>query len=157
MRSLNLVRVHLAAAVGALVLIGTFLVSAAVTELIGDAGEVRALRLAIVLVLPLLIGCLVTAALTGRRLAGRSRAAVVRRKQRRMQVVAVAGLVVLVPCAVILNQLAATASGGTVALEITEFGAGALNLALLGLNFRDGRALTRRRPAPAAPMVDTGA
>lgn len=153
----RLVRVHLATAVGAVVLITTFLTSAAVTDLIGDAAAIRVLRLAIVLALPVLVGCLAAAGLTGNRLAGRSRAAVVRRKQRRMQAVAAAGLVLLVPCAIILNQLAATAGGGvTVGLEITEFLAGAVNLTLLGLNFRDGRAMSRRaRRAPARRMVDT--
>ena len=152
-----LVRVHLAAAVAAVVVIVTFLVSSAVTELIGTAGTVHALRHGIVLGLPLLIACLATAALTGRRLGGRSRAPVVRRKRRRMQVIAATGLVVLVPCAVLLNYQAMPA------LEITELAAGGLNLALLVLNFRDGRALARRRGparqvrAAARQVVDTKA
>src|SRR6516165_7714301 len=95
-----LVRVHLAAAVAAVVVIVTFLTSSAVTELIGTPGEVRLLRHGIMLGLPLLIG---------RRLAGRSRAPVVRRKQRRMQLIAAPGLVVLVPCAVMLNYRAMSA------------------------------------------------
>ena len=136
-----LVRVHLAAAVAAVAVIVTLLTSSAVTELIGTPGEIRLLRHGIMLGLPLLIACLVTVALTGRRLAGRSRAPVVRRKQRRMQLIAATGLVVLVPCAVVLNYRAMSA------LEIAELAAGGLNLALLALNFRDGRALTRRRRA----------
>jgi len=152
-----LVRVHLAAAVGAVAVVVTFLVSSAVTELIGTAGTVHALRHGIVLGLPLLIACLATAALTGRRLGGRSRAPVVRRKRRRMQVIAATGLVVLVPCAVLLNYQAMPA------LEITELAAGGLNLALLVLNLRDGRALARRRGparqvrAAARQVVDTKA
>ena len=156
-----IVRVHLAAAVGAVVVIVTFLISSAVTELIGTAGEVHALRHDIMLGLPLLIACLVMAALTGRRLGGRSKAPVVRRKQRRMTLIAALGVAVLVPCAVVLNYRAMGA------LEITELVAGGLNLTLLGLNFRDGRALTRRRrtarqrrtaraasaPAAARPVV----
>ena len=136
-----LVRVHLAAAVGAVALIVTFLVSSAVTELIGTAGTIHALRHGIVLGLPLLIACLATVALTGRRLGGKSRAPVVRRKRRRMQLIAAVGLVVLVPCAVVLNYQAIPA------LEITELAAGGLNLAFLVLNFRDGRALARLRAA----------
>ena len=138
-----LVRVHLAAAVGAVAIIGTFLTSSAVTELIGTPAEVRLLRHGVLLGLPLLIGCLATAALSGRRLAGRSRAPVVRRKQRRMQLVAAAGLAVLIPCAVVLNYRAMGA------LEFVELAAGGLNLALLVLNFRDGRALARRHRAAA--------
>lgn len=137
----TLVRIHLTAAVAAVAVIATFLISSAVTELIGNPGEVQALRHDIMLGLPLLIACLAIVALTGRRLGGESRAPVVRRKQRRMQLVAALGLVVLVPCAVILNFRAIGA------LEITELAAGGLNLALLSLNFRDGRALARRRRA----------
>ena len=153
----QIVRIHLAAAVGAVAMIVTFLISSAVTELIGTAGQVHTLRHDIMLGLPLLIACLATVALTGRRLGGRSKAPVVRRKQRRMQLIAAAGLVVLVPCAVVLNYRAMGA------LEITELVAGTLNLTLLGLNFRDGRSLTRRRrrrparrrpaPAPSAPAA----
>jgi hypothetical protein len=171
MTSKFIVRVHLSAATGALAIIASFLAASAVIEPFGDRGELRDLRLGILMALPLLIACLATAGLTGRRLAGRSRAAVVRRKQRRLQVVAAAGLLVLLPSAVLLAVLAARpADGGPVtALEITEFLAGGLNLALLALNFLDGRGLTRhrrrpdparparRRPVPGPAQVDTGA
>ena len=155
-----LVRVHLAAAVGAVAVIVAFLTSSAITELVGTPAEVRLLRHGIMLGLPLLIACLATVALTGRRLGGKSRAPVVRRKRRRTQLIAAVGLVVLVPCAVVLNYQAMPA------LEITELAAGGLNLALLVLNVRDGRALARRRRparpsrparATARPMVNTEA
>ena len=77
-----------------------------------------------------------------------------------MRIIAAAGIVVLVPCALILDDLTASASAGGVvtALEIAEILAGSLNLTLLVLNFRDGRGLTRpRRPARRPEMVDTGA
>jgi hypothetical protein len=144
MQRSSIARTHLAGAVGAVAVISAFLVSASVTELAGDAGAVRMLRHVIVFGLPLLIGCLVTAALTGRRLAGRSRAAVIRRKQRRMRLVAAAGVTVLIPCALMLNYLAGPRSL-IAGLEIAELLAGAANLSLLVLNFRDGRDLTRGR------------
>ena len=156
----SLVRIHLTAAIGAVTLIVTFLVASAVTELIGNRGDVHGVRQWIVFGLPLLVGCLATAALTGRRLARKSKAAVIRRKQRRMQVVAAAGIAILVPCALILDELTATTSAGSVvtALEITELLAGALNLTLLMLNFRDGRGLSRpRQPARRQEMVHTRA
>ena len=159
-----LVRIHLAGAVGALAIIAAFLASSTVIELSGSPGDVRVLRHVILIGLPLLIGSMAAAGLTGRSLAGRSRAAVVRRKQRRLQIVAAAGLLVLIPCAVILNFLAGSAHAGVLpgALEITEIVAGGVNLALLALNFRDGRGLTRRRgsarshrPARRAQVVET--
>ena len=52
----------------------------------------------------------------------------------------------LVPCALILNQLASVPTGPVfAALEIAELSFGTLNLSLLALNFRDGRRMTRRR------------
>jgi len=155
----SLVRIHLCAAVGALALITTFLVSSAVTDLAGNGADVHSLRQWIVFALPVLIGCLAAAALTGRRLARKSKAPAIRRKQRRMQVVAALGIVVLVPCALILDVLTASASASAVVtgLELTEMLAGALNLTLLLLNVRDGRGLSRpRTPARSAPMVHSG-
>jgi hypothetical protein len=142
-----LARLHAAAAAGAMTVITTFLVASGVTELTGGAGDIRVLRHGILLGLPLLIACLATAGLTGRRLAGGSRSAIVRRKQRRLQAVAAGGLLVLIPCALILNHLAAgpTTGAAFTALEITEFFFGTVNVSLLALNFRDGRRMTRRR------------
>ena len=152
----SLVRIHLTAAAGAVTLITTFLISSAVTELAGNAADVHSLRQRIVYGLPLLIGCLAAAALTGRRLARKSRAAVIRRKQRRMQVVAALGIIVLAPCALILDAL--TAGAVVTGLVITEMLVGALNLTLLLLNVRDGRRLSRpRTPARRAPMVHSQA
>ena len=64
-----LARIHVAAATGAIAVIAAFLLSSGVTELIGGAGDIRVLRHAILLGLPLLIACLATAGLTGQRLA----------------------------------------------------------------------------------------
>src|SRR5260370_41544200 len=98
-----LTRIHVTAAAGAIMVITTFLLSSGVIELIGGAGDIRVLRHAVLLGLPLLIACLVTAGLTGPRLAGGSRPAVVRRKQRRLQAAAAAGLLVLGPSAPLLR------------------------------------------------------
>lgn len=147
MPKLLLVRCHVAAAAGAVAMITTFLVSSGVTELVGSAGDVRVLRHGILLGLPLLIACLATAGLTGRSLAGGARSAIVRAKQRRLQATAAVGLLVLVPCALILSHLAAAPGPGAAftTLEITELGYGIVNLSLLALNFRDGRRMTRHR------------
>lgn len=149
-------RVHFAAASGAITMITTFLVSSAITDVAGSASNIRFLRHAILVGLLLLIVCVATAGLTGRRLAGGTRSAVMCRKQRRLQGAAAIGLVVLVPCAVLLNYLAAAPSGpGFTALEVTELVFGTLNWSLLALNFRDGRRMTRhRRPARDARLVD---
>ncbi len=61
----------------------------------------------------------------------------------------------LVPCALILNHLAAaSATGGAfTALEITESVFGIVNLSLLALNFRDGRRMTRHRRTARRPRL----
>ncbi|MGO9083355.1 MAG: hypothetical protein ACLQDY_30750 [Streptosporangiaceae bacterium] len=105
-----LARIHAVAAAAAIAVIMAFLVSSGVIELTGGAGDIRVLRHAVLLGLPLRLACLVTAGLTGQRLAGGSRPAVVRRKQRRLQAAAAAGLLVLVPCALILSHLAGAPS-----------------------------------------------
>lgn len=148
-----LVRVHLAASVGAITVIITFLASTGITELAGAPGDIRVLRHGILLGLPVLVACLATAGLTGRALAGDSRSAVVRRKQLRLQMAVAVGLLVLVPCALILNHLTAAPATGPAftALEFTEFLFGTVNLSLLVLNFRDGRCLARHhRPVQLA-------
>ena len=154
----SLVRTHLAAAAGALALIATFLVSSAVTELIGTAATsisaaVDRVRAARAHRLP--GHRRAQRAPSGAELPGRGHPpqAAAHADHRRGRIV------VLVPCALILDDLTASASAGGVvtALEIAEILAGALNLTLLVLNFRDGRGLTRPgRPARRREMVDTG-
>src|SRR5258707_11277979 len=100
-------RIHVAAAIGAIIVITTFLLSSWATELIGGAGDIPVLRHAILLGLPLIISCLVTAGLTGQRLAGGSRSAAVRRQQRRLQAAPAAGLLVLGPSPRVLSHPAA--------------------------------------------------
>ncbi|PZS33767.1 MAG: hypothetical protein DLM59_06005 [Pseudonocardiales bacterium] len=147
-------RVHLAAACGAITTITAFLIVGVVSQLAGSPAEIRDVRQLIVAGLPLLIGCLAAAGLTGRRLAGRSRSTLVRRKKRRLAAAAATGLLILVPCALILTRPAAVPAVAVAGLQITEACFGVLNLTLLALNFRDGRQLSRRRPTrPMAPVA----
>ncbi len=144
-----ILRVHLGASLGAVSVIVMFLASSAITDLTGNAGEIRVVRHAIVYALPLLAACLASAGLTGYRLAGGSSSPVLRRKQRRLKAAAAIGLAVLVPCALILNDLTTSVTSGAAvgALEVTEMVFGALNLCLLSLNLFDGLRITHRTPA----------
>lgn len=67
-------------------------------------------------------------------------------KRRRMPFIALNGLLVLVPCALFLHAKAASGEFGSVfaLVQAIELVAGAANLVLMGLNLRDGRALTGR-------------
>jgi hypothetical protein len=140
------VRIHLAASLAALAIVSSFLVSSAAAELFGDERDIRVVKEWILAMLVLLIPVMAVAGLSGRRLAGRSRAPVVRRKLWRMKAIAATGLLVLVPCAIALERLAAHGDFGPAfaAVQGVELFGGTLNLTLLMLNFRDGMMLRRK-------------
>ena len=77
------------------------------------------------------------------------RGRLVEAKQKRMPVIAANGLLVLIPCAVVLNRWAEAGSFDQTfyAVQALELLAGAVNLALMGLNMRDGLKLSRRAGA----------
>jgi hypothetical protein len=158
----TVLRNHLAASLAAVAIVTSLLVGSAAVEAFGDQGDIRAAKGWILRTLVVLIPAIVAAGASGRHLAGRSRAAVVRRKLRRMTTIAATGLLVLVPCAITLERLAARDDFGLAfaAVQAVEVLGGTLNLTLLVLNFRDGVALRtkrtaaarrRRKPAVAAP------
>ena len=93
------------------------------------------------------VGPQVTAGASGFSLGGKSKAALVAAKRRRMPVIALNGLLILVPCAVFLAGRAGTGTFDAVfyAVQAIELIAGALNLVLMGLNIRDGLRLSGRR------------
>jgi len=123
--------------------VATFLVATSAVELAGGEADVASVKHWIARMLVVMVAVMLTAGLSGRRLAGRSRAPVVRRKLARMKLITATGAFVLVPCAITLDRLAAAGRfDATFALvQIVELAAGAGNLALLALNFRDGLAL----------------
>jgi len=77
---------------------------------------------------------------SGMFLAGSRKGRLVDAKKKRMPFIAANGLLVLVPCAIVLNRWATAGSFDTAfyAVQAIELVAGALNLALMGLNARDG-------------------
>lgn len=91
---------------------------------------------------------------TGFRLGGRSCAPLILAKRRRMPLIALNGLLVLIPCAAVL-QAQAAAGRFDLAFGIAqaiEFAAGALNVTLLGLNMRDGLRLAYARRRARQPL-----
>jgi hypothetical protein len=67
-------------------------------------------------------------------------------KKKRMPLIAAKGLLVLVPCAIVLNRWAAAGSFDTTfyVVQAIELIAGAANLTLMGLNARDGLRMAGR-------------
>jgi len=149
-------RAHLLAAVLALLCIAAFFFSTLWVELFGSAAAVA--RLKALIVMPGLLVLVPAIAVTGGSgafLARGRKGRLVDTKLRRMPFIAANGLLVLVPCAVLLDRWAAAGSfdAAFYGLQALELAAGAANLVLMGLNFRDGLRLSGRlgpAPRPAA-------
>ncbi|KCZ85429.1 hypothetical protein HAD_07090 [Hyphomonas adhaerens MHS-3] len=142
-------RIHpIAGFVGFLTIL-CFWMSTLVVELFGNAAAILAVKTGILWGMIVLVPSLAITGATGFRLAGPVRTGLVRAKQRRMPVIAANGLLILVPCAFVLQRLAAESQFTPMfyALQALELLAGAVNLTLIGLNIRDGLRMTRRRRA----------
>jgi hypothetical protein len=126
--------------------IAIFWTATVLTEAFGGTVAIVAAKTAILWGLVVLIPAMATAGATGFRMAGSSSDPHIMRKRRRMPVIALNGLLVLVPCAVFLQASAAAGDFGSTfkVVQAIELLAGATNLALMGLNIRDGLALTGR-------------
>lgn len=138
--------VHPIAGALALIVIATFWIATALSELFGTPGTIIAVKITIPWGFLVLIPLLASAGATGAKLAGDRRRGLAESKSKRMPIIAANGILVLVPAALFLAQKAkAGALDGTFfAVQGLELLAGALNLVLLGLNLRDGLRLTGR-------------
>ncbi|WP_037084698.1 hypothetical protein [Neorhizobium vignae] len=137
---------HPVAGALALASILAFWLSTAFSEISGNMEMIRSVKLAIPWGLPLLIPALAFSGFSGFRLGGRWKHPAIVAKKKRMPVIALNGLLVLVPCALILRQLTLNGDFGATfyAVQALELCAGALNIVLLGMSFRDGLRLKRR-------------
>lgn len=141
-----MVKVHAAAGGLALAMIATFMTASLVAEIGLGPDGIAAVKRGILWAIPLLVVALATAGASGFRLGRGWRSPTVAAKQRRMPFIAANGLVVLVPAAVFLAARAEAGAfdGAFYLVQAVEIVAGAINIALLGLNFRDGLKLARR-------------
>lgn len=147
-----LLRLHAATGALSLVMILAFQAATLSVEAIGSPPAIAAVKQAIAWSLLVLIPALAATGITGRSLGRGWRLPVVARKQRRMAFAAMNGLLVLAPAALALARLSAQGSFGPLftAIQGTELAAGLVNVALLGLNMKDGLALRARTSSPAA-------
>lgn len=144
---------HRIAAITALLCVALFITATLFAELSGSEQAVA--RIKHLIVSPGLWIMVPAMALTGASgfLAARSRSGrILDRKRRRMQLLAANGLLVLVPCALLLDRWAAQGAldGRFYLLQAVEIVAGLANLLLITRNMVDGLRLTRaRRPLQA--------
>ena len=103
----------------------------------------------------LLIPALAATGGSGFALASGRRAGLTGAKIRRMPLVAGNGILVLIPAALFLATTARAAEFDRVfyAVQALELVAGAANIALLGLNMRDGLRMAGRLRRPSAPSL----
>lgn len=94
----------------------------------------------------LLVPAMILTNISGKYLSGKRSNAILKRKQKRALIAALNGLLVLVPCALLLRYLAQSNNfgGGFYTIQLVEIVAGAANFVLLSLNSRDGLMLVRR-------------
>ncbi len=140
-------RAHLVAGVLATACIATFFLATVLVEAV--ASPVAVARLKSLIVMPglwILVPAIAIAGGSGFFL-GRSRCGrLVDAKKKRMPFIAANGILVLVPCAIVLDRWAAAASFDMMfyAVQAIELLAGATNLTLMGLNIRDGLRMSGR-------------
>jgi hypothetical protein len=149
---------HAVAGALAALVIGTFLLSTLLAEVAGGAELVLLVkRLVVTPGLWVLIPLLALTGLSGGTLAGPRPGTLARAKLARMRWIAATGLLVLVPCALLLEAWAAR---GPLDLKFgivqgIELLAGLSQLRLVGLNIADGlklrRAATRRAAVVSRP------
>jgi hypothetical protein len=142
----------------AIICIATFFLSTVLTELFGSPAAVAQLKSWIVTPgLWILIPAIATAGGSGMFLSRARRGRRVDAKKKRMPLIAANGLLVLLPCAIVLERWAGAGHFGAAfyAVQALELVAGATNLALMGLNVRDGLRMAGRLrpPAPATKAV----
>lgn len=148
-------RVHPVAGIVAFLTILTFWSSTVISESCLAVGAVVAVKRAIPWGLPILVPALAMTGASGFRIAGTSTDPRVLRKKRRMPFIAGNGVLILIPAALGLSVLATRLEfdGLFYSIQAIELIAGAINLALMSLNIRDGLDLAgrfKRIPAPAA-------
>ena len=145
-------RIHLIAGILAPLCIATFFLSTVLVELFGSPAAVAQIKSLIVTPgLWILVPAIATAGGSGVFLSRSRRGRLIDAKKKRMPFIAANGLLVLIPCAVVLDRWAAAGSfdASFYLVQVLELVAGAVNLTLMGLNVRDGLRMAGRRRVAA--------
>jgi hypothetical protein len=133
--------------------IAVFFMATVLTEVFGSPAAVAQLKSWIVSPgLWILVPAIAAAGGSGMFLSRTRRGRLVDAKKKRMPFIAANGLLVLVPCAIVLERWAGAGHFGAAfyAVQALELVAGATNLTLMGLNVRDGLRVAGRLRPPAA-------
>lgn len=139
--------IHPVAGSIALLMIVSFWLSTAISELTAGVATVTTVKTLIPWGFVILIPALIAAGGFGFRLGKTMRGPLVAAKKKRMPFIAANGILVLIPAALYLSFKAQAGSfdAGFYTIQAIELIAGAANITLLGLNMRDGLRLRGRR------------
>ena len=140
---------HALAGTTAMLIIASFWTSTLVSELFMDHAAVADVKLGIVYGLFLLVPCLAATGGSGFMLGKSRKERLLEQKKKRMLIIAANGLFVMIPSALFLNYKAAAGEFDVsfYAVQLAELAVGAVQLTLMGMNFRDGlRLVTGHRP-----------
>ena len=138
--------IHPVAGALALLIIATFWLSTALTELFASKAIVTAVKTAIPWGFLLLVPALAAGGGSGLALAKGRRAGLIGAKIKRMPFIAANGLLILIPSALFLASKARAGEfdASFYAVQALELVAGATNIGLLGLNMGDGLKMNGR-------------
>ncbi|MGD9807043.1 MAG: hypothetical protein AB7E76_04310 [Deferribacterales bacterium] len=137
-------RLHILTAFISIVSIIIFQLSTIISELFASASYVACVKGLIVTPgLFILIPALIITGITGTVMSNKAKGRLVNNKKRRMPLIAMNGIIILIPSAVFLNMKASAGELDILfyTIQIIEIAAGLLNLTLMLKNARDGRRL----------------
>lgn len=138
---------HRLAASAAILCIATFFSATIFVELFASGESIATLKSLIVLPgLFILVPSIALTGISGFVLAKSRSGKLVQQKKKRMPFIAANGILVLIPCAILLDRWASVGAFDThfYVLQGVELLAGAINLILMGMNMRDGFRMSGR-------------
>jgi len=127
--------------------IATFFLSTLVTELFGTHETVAMVKASIVMPgLFILVPAIAVTGGSGIFLSKSRQGRLIEAKKKRMPFIAANGVLIMIPCAIVLNRWAAAGVFDTTfyVVQALELLVGAVNLTLMGMNIRDGLTMSGR-------------
>ena len=143
MKRNQILLIHIIATIVAMITISTFFIVSLRAEIIADEALIKATKTAILYGLPILLIVMPTLAISGKKLAGKSKSLLVLKKLKRMNWIMVNGIL-LISLAIYLYYRATYIAIDPIFLfaQITEFIFGIANLTLISLNVKSGLQLS---------------
>lgn len=150
-------RLHAPAGVIGFLLILSFWIATVISELSGSIDAIVLVKSTILWGIIALVPSLALAGASGMAIGRRRRDAPALAKKKRMPFIAANGMLVLIPSAIFLGIRAndGVFDGLFYVVQVIELVAGATNLALMGLNIRDGLKMSRGRKQNSRSEVTT--